>query len=242
MDKTFSKILIIMLVAIGVLVGALSIIGIGCYFAYKPIMAKINYENGLKYKEYGWPIKSKEAMEEVIKLAPDSDTAEKAKIFIDTRLPKAVDLSGEAVTLNVKGYRFNKNGKYEDAIKMFKAALEISPDFEWPYSNMAMIYYYQDEDYDQAKKFLEKAIEINPHYTNARMNLAYISFTKARKELDEKNYKVALNLFNESLDSCMVVKKADPYYESVNSKIEDINKYLSYTKQQMSKSTKDKLE
>lgn len=235
MDKTVVKILIILLVAIGVLVGALSLIGVACYFSYKPMLAKINYEKGIQYKQNGWPVRSKEVLEEAIELDPDGEIAKKAKIFIDTSLSKSNELSDEAITLNIKGFRLERERKYDQAIKMFKAAIDLSPDFEWPYSNMAMIYYNQYNDYDQAVAYIEKALALNPHYTNARMNLAYIYFRKARNKLDEKNFNEALNLFNKSLDSCMIVKNADPYFESVNSRIEDISKYIEYTKQQMGK-------
>lgn len=236
MDKTIVKALAILSIIVVVIVLFLSVTGFACYYVSKPFMANYYYDLGVTNKMKGWPIKSKEAFEKAIEVAPGSDFAKKSEAYMDTKLPKTKNLTQEAIDLNIKGYRAEKNGQYDKAKTYYYSAIDAVSDFEWPYSNLGNLYYSHYKDFDQAEENYKKAIDINPHYVNALVGYAYIMFAEARKELDKKNYDRALSLFNKSLDNCMLVKKLDPDFYKIDTRIEDLTKYINLTKENQQKS------
>jgi tetratricopeptide (TPR) repeat protein len=88
----------------------------------------------------------------------------------------------------LKGLIFIEEGKIEDAIDVFHALTEDSPDRPEPYNNLGFLYALQGH-YDKAKTALEMAIHIQPTYAMAHENLGDIYAKMAGKE-----YELALQL------------------------------------------------
>ena len=105
-----------------------------------------------------------------IKLAPGSEIAHKADIFIRTELPRN-DVSVEAQRMNNEAYNLLNSGKVPEARALFSKATKLYPNFEWPFSNLGIISM-QDGDYGLAKVYFRRAVAINPDYVNAMHNLA----------------------------------------------------------------------
>ncbi len=85
----------------------------------------------------------------------------------------------DASTWFDKGYDFNENKKYEQAIYCYLKAIEIKPDYHETWNNLGVIYYIQ-ESYDQAITCYQKAIEIKPDKYEAWDNLGN-TFGKLKK-------------------------------------------------------------
>lgn len=83
----------------------------------------------------------------------------------------------------LKGLILIEQGKTEDAIGIFQALTEDSPDLPEPYNNLAYLYAGQGQ-YDKAKTALEMAIHIQPNYAKAHENLGDTYAKMASKEYE----------------------------------------------------------
>lgn len=141
------------------------------------LTAQKYFKLGKRFKVAGLTEKSREALLLAKEKGKDSEIAEKADIYIRTKLPRN-KVSEEAIKMNIKGYNSQgifSGGKGEN---IWKKCIEKYPGFEWPYSNLASSYIKQGK-LDEAEALLEKALEINPEYTNALINMAKLQ--RARK-------------------------------------------------------------
>jgi tetratricopeptide (TPR) repeat protein len=50
-------------------------------------------------------------------------------------------------------------GKYEEAIALYKKAIQINPDYALVYNNLAVIYY-EERQYGLAVKYCDRAVEL----------------------------------------------------------------------------------
>ena len=69
---------------------------------------------------------------------------------------------------NEEGNKLAYAKNYNGAIKLFSEAIELKPDWSWPYNNRGIAYYYLKQ-YERALRDFNKALEINPNYTNAKI-------------------------------------------------------------------------
>ena len=100
---------------------------------------------------------------------------------------------------------WNKRSKkgFVNAIRHFKRAIELDPNYASPYAGLADTYaLYQnynfglpDEVMPMAKEYAERAIEINPNTAEAYVSLAFVLCMYEHDwSLAEKNYKKAIQL------------------------------------------------
>lgn len=83
----------------------------------------------------------------------------------------------------LKGLILVEKGKTDDAIAIFLALTEDSPDRPEPYNNLGFLYALQGQ-YDKAKTAMEMAIHIQPTYAMAHENLGDIYAKLASKEYE----------------------------------------------------------
>lgn len=166
-------------------------------------IARIYYKEGVEYKLKGWPNKSKKLLKEAILLDPDGKAGEKARLYLERKLPKSDKITREAIIYNIRGANYEYDKKYEEAILEYNKAIEESPEFEWPYINLAVVYYKQYKNYDEAEKLIKQALALNPEYTNAIKRLADLYFCKGKEQSDLNNalelYLKAQGLFDKFL-------------------------------------------
>ncbi|MBX9693560.1 MAG: tetratricopeptide repeat protein, partial [Cyanobacteria bacterium] len=122
------------------------------------------YELGIKYKDVGWPEKSREALHRAIGLDPGGETGTKAQRYLDACLPR-YPIKDDAEKRNVEGFNQLMSGDIEGAKKTFQSLIEDYPSFEWPYGNLSSVYI-EEKKADSARQLLDKALEINPNYLN----------------------------------------------------------------------------
>jgi tetratricopeptide (TPR) repeat protein len=128
------------------------------------------FELGKRYKDVGWTEQSRDALQFAIDACPDGLTAVLAQRYLRTRLPRRpVPLMAEKQ--NIDGYNEMARGDLWKAEKSFKSLNHTYPDFEWPYSNLGLLYIQQGKLSD-AIKALEEALAINPYYVNAWLHKA----------------------------------------------------------------------
>ena len=84
---------------------------------------------------------------------------------------------------------------YAEAERLFRQAVQISPDFAPAYNSLAIVYANGKQDYAQAETYYKKAIEVNPQYALAYSNLGRMYY---RRENDavraESCYRKAIEL------------------------------------------------
>ena len=97
------------------------------------------YQRGVEYKQFGWTEKAREDLQKAVELDPDGQIGERAKRFLNTKLP-ANPIVREAEQRNIEGYNLMVSNQKEEAKKVFAKLIEDYPRFEWPYNNLAGIY------------------------------------------------------------------------------------------------------
>tara|TARA_Y100000768_G_scaffold380072_1_gene356675 strand:+ start:309 stop:1859 length:1551 start_codon:yes stop_codon:yes gene_type:complete len=95
-----------------------------------------------------------------------------------------------AILYNLLGSSYQKIGKHEDAIDIFKTALKIDPDNISFSNNLGNSYKYL-LDYKKAEIIFKGIIEKNPKYINAYINLGNL-------KRDVNNFDEAINLYEKA--------------------------------------------
>ena len=116
-----------------------------------------------------------------------------------------------ATTYSNMGDLYGKQGKYDEALKLFEKALKIreqvldplSPRLAISYNNIGLAYHKKGNN-DEALKWLEKAVHIqeqvlDPLSDNLAISYVNIGFIYFRI----KNYDKALKYFNKALPGCI---------------------------------------
>ncbi|MBP7654018.1 tetratricopeptide repeat protein [Candidatus Dependentiae bacterium] len=100
------------------------------------------------------------------------------------------------------GWSYNNIQKFEDAIKYFDLLITQYPEsgLKIDAVNQTGKIYYDKGEIEKSKKYFS-LIEKNGGAAdaNSKANLAYITFVKAEKDLESKNYESAISNYNESL-------------------------------------------
>ena len=95
-----------------------------------------------------------------------------------------------AILYNLLGSSYQKIGKQEDAINIFKTALKIDPNNISFSNNLGNSYKYM-LDYKKAETIFNNVIEKNPKYINAYINLGNL-------KRDVNNFDEAINLYEKA--------------------------------------------
>jgi len=95
---------------------------------------------------------------------------------------------------NNLGDLYYRHHDLEKAIKEFKKATELNPNYAAAYHNLANAYYLQGKDIDAAIKNYQKAVAINPNLWQSYQNLGKIYF-------DQKDYPKAKNALEKAIQA-----------------------------------------
>jgi len=94
---------------------------------------------------------------------------------------------------NTIGFYYYKMENYPEAIKYYKKAIELTPDYPLSYNNLGVIYL-QTEQYEQAEECFRKAIALDPVYIKAVCNLGVTYFKMNNYPEAKRWYKIALKI------------------------------------------------
>ncbi len=83
----------------------------------------------------------------------------------------AKPLPGHKATLFSQALALHKDGRLQEAKKMYEAALEHSPKLVWALNNLGTIYI-REKDYPEAHRILKKATQADASYADPYYNLA----------------------------------------------------------------------
>lgn len=98
----------------------------------------------------------------------------KGKVAENNKLAEnSISTNMAAITLYEKGNREFAAEEYDKAIKSFKQAVKIDPDFAFAWDNLGLAYR-KTERYKKAITAYEKSIEIDPTGLTPRQNLAIV--------------------------------------------------------------------
>lgn len=113
---------------------------------------------------------------------------------------------------NTIGFYYYEMKNYPEAIKYYKKAIELTPDYPLSYNNLGVIYL-QTEEYEQAKEYFRKAIALDPVYIKAVCNLGITYFKMKNYSEAKRLYKIALKIDAE------YVNKRKNYFLKNNSQL-----------------------
>jgi superkiller protein 3 len=80
------------------------------------------------------------------------------------------DATGEIELYNKRGISLGKEGRIDEAIALFKKAVEIDPSYAESYNNLGYAYYLKG-DKAQAEAYFRKTLEMDPANKKASHNL-----------------------------------------------------------------------
>lgn len=212
-----------------ILIISITIVGGIGYLGYrglKELKANFYYNQAVREKDKGYVYEAKDLLNKAIIEDKKGNIAKKAKIYLKTKLPVSKNITRNSIDLNIKGYNSAVNKQYQQAETYFIQAIEDSPDFEWPYSNLGKLYFYNLNQKDKSIENYSKALNINPDYFNARIGLANIYWSMAREKIKEKNYKEALKLLKISKKHYKKALDSDPLAVNTKKDLNDLNEYL----------------
>jgi tetratricopeptide (TPR) repeat protein len=94
---------------------------------------------------------------------------------------------------NTIGFYYYKMENYSEAVKYYKKAIELTPDYPFSYNNLGVIYL-QTKQYEQAEEYFQKAIALDPFYIKAVCNLGVTYFKMNNYSEAKRWYKNALKI------------------------------------------------
>ena len=99
---------------------------------------------------------------------------------------KAIDLNpSDAIAYNNRGCAYRGLSQFERAIEDYNKAIELNPNDAVAYENLGTAYLITNKDLDEAVNNFKKAKKIFEGKEKEKM-LAYIEWTKARREMNNK--------------------------------------------------------
>ncbi len=104
--------------------------------------------------------------------------------------------SKQAVQLRQKGYRYQVDKKYKEAIKYYKKAISHDPYYATVYNDLGVIYYRYLNKTEKAIEEFQKALEVDPNYLCAHTNLALICEELGRRKAALKHWAERARLGN----------------------------------------------
>jgi tetratricopeptide (TPR) repeat protein len=236
-EKEFNKFTNGCIIASVIFLIILLFIGLGGVVIYKPVAAAFYYNIGIQAKANGHPKEAKQHLRKAIETDPGSKIAKKAEIFLSTKLPRSDNISDEAISYNIKGYNYDVNGDYEEALKYYEMAIKDSPEFEWPYGNIAYMYTYTKKDFVKARESVTKALALNPDYFNALNYSGSIYWFEAHQLKEEGNYAGSLELMEKALKEYEKARQLDPDDKWVKENVGKVKSYIRWLKEQLKKNS-----
>jgi Tfp pilus assembly protein PilF len=106
---------------------------------------------------------------------------------------KSIPLTAELLNLANQGNLFLGQGKFEDAIKVYRKVLAVKPDFAEVYNNMGVALQQQGK-LDAAAECYQQALLINPAYPDAHQNLGLVCKDQGKLEIAIDYFYQALRL------------------------------------------------
>lgn len=140
------------------------------------------YELGLLYRIGGLVGLAREALSRVVELAPTSAMAAKAGLVLRGQLPR-VPVPPAAEARNIEAFNLMRTNP-EAAKEKFKALMNDFPDFEWPFSNLAWMYF-EEGKVEEAQGLAKYLLSVNPEHVRS----LHLSMSIA---IRQKNYEEAL--------------------------------------------------
>ena len=195
--------------------------------------------------------KAKETFLSILKISPDNETAKKElssleqsntsnsaraqlnhvmKLYSSGSIQEsfnAVSLliqehPNEPVLFNILGACYSEIGPSDSAIKAFRRAIDIKPDYAEAYYNLGVVFQKIGKN-DDAFSCYEKAININHAYPQAHNNIGMISLKNRELDLAVKNFEWAVaynpnyaeahNNLGATFQELMLYERAKEQYE-----------------------------
>ena len=100
---------------------------------------------------------------------------------------------GNGLIYNGLAFAQTHTGELEDAITNFHKAIEIDPEFAYPWDNLGYVYYLKKQ-YEKALKLINRSIELDPSNSWAYKNRAIVNLALNKKELAHTDLIYALEL------------------------------------------------
>jgi tetratricopeptide (TPR) repeat protein len=122
------------------------------------------YELGLRYRLGGLVGLAREALTRVVNLAPGSAMARKASFVLRGQLPRA-PVPSAAEQRNIEAYNLMSSNPAA-AKEKFQALMREYPDFEWPFSNLAWMYFGEGK-IDEAHGLAKYLLSVNPEHVRS---------------------------------------------------------------------------
>jgi len=144
---------------------------IGIFYAEKGDMdTAIDYFNKALIVKPGYSL-AKENRKRAYK--KKEEISGEGEVLIDEQKEKDKDIPERVRLLNNLGIAEGRSGDLDEAISLFKEAIELYPGYAESYNNLGYAYYLKGE-IKKAEGYFKKALEIDPDHEKARMNLDYI--------------------------------------------------------------------
>lgn len=134
------------------------------------------YNEGLSYKAQGRAERARRAMLMAMRADPTGMVGKSAEQYLRNYLPR-FPVSDAAQEMSNRAYNLKDAQKTDEAKRVYLQCIRQHPFFEWPYNNLALIYYNEGE-LDAAEKLLKTALAIKPTYVNGLLTLGWV---KARQ-------------------------------------------------------------
>ncbi len=104
-----------------------------------------------------------------------------------------MDPKKTAEEYNVKGYDLLVEGETEEAKRLFKRAIKLTPHDPNYYYNLGLCYH-EEQNYEKAKEYFKKALEIRPNASPAHFELACCYAALDDYDGARKHFKKAVDL------------------------------------------------
>ena len=95
-----------------------------------------------------------------------------------------------------RGSIAHENEQYDEAIKYYKKAIELNPNYMEAYLVLGTAYYEGKKDYDEAIKCFNKAVELDPNLAETYVLLAAVYLEQVNGEKVMECVKKAASLGN----------------------------------------------
>ena len=169
-------------------------------------------------------------------------TADALETAIKTNRPSKI----EAYDYNLRGWYFTnskyavsfKEADFQTALKMFRRAIEIDPNYSYAYCGMGFAYqnHYtmtrSEEDLDLVIRYCKKSFELEPNLVCSNVALAWVNYVKGDYDKAYKGYKKTMSinsnisaviymighffrkvgLFRKAIKNCSRATELDPFY------------------------------
>ena len=113
-----------------------------------------------------------------------------------------------------QGTILNKRGKSDEAVSVFKKAIDINPHYAEAYEGLGLVYIHKKQEEDATQAF-RKAIDINPGLVNSRYNLGILYAKRRNSTKPLQNGRRHWKLTHKR--QRFVITWASPIQKSINS-------------------------